>query len=311
MKVNKIIIGLVAGLSTLTGQAQQVPMYTHYMYNTLVINPAYAGSRDALTVTALHRSQWVGFKGAPLTQTLTVHGPVANRNIGLGLSAMNDKLGPVNTTVFAGQFSYRLKLNELSKLSFGVSAGMSILQARLSDVQLDNPNDPIFQSNTKNGVTPVLGFGMYYSRERFYVGVSTPNLIESRYTTTLTDGSESEAREMRHYFLIAGTVVKLAKNVDFKPTTLVKFVPAAPVQVDLTASLIFMDRLLLGVMARSGDAIGALIGFNITQQLHIGYSYDWSYGLRTPTYNSGSHEVVLRYDFLSFGGKQIHSPRHF
>lgn len=311
MRVNKLIIGLVAGLSSLAGQAQQVPMYTHYMYNTLVINPAYAGSRDAISVTALHRSQWVDFKGAPMTQTLTVHGPVANRNIGLGLSVMNDKIGPVNTTVFAGQFSYALKLNEVSKLSFGVSAGASVMQARLTGIPLDNENDPVFQSNIKNRMMPVVGFGLYYARERFYAGISTPNLMQNHYTTTLTNGNQSNAIERRHYFLIAGTVLKVTDNVDFKPTTLVKFTEAAPVQMDLTASFVFMKRLLVGAMFRTGDAVGALVGFNVTQQFHIGYSYDWSYGLRTPTYNSGSHEIVLRYDFLSFGGKQIHSPRHF
>lgn len=310
--LKKIAIGLVLTSASLTIHAQQAPMYTHYMYNTLSVNPGYAGSRDALTVTALHRSQWVDFKGAPLTQTLTLHAPLKNEHIGLGLSVLNDKIGPNNNTSVMADFAYIMRLSPKSKLALGLSAGANIWQANLSTLELDQQSDPVFQNNIQNHATPNFGVGAYYSRERFYAGISAPNLLQNNYSVVPTeDGTILTGKEQRHFFLIAGTLLKLTDNLDFKPTTLIKVTPAAPIQADITASFVIMKKLLVGAMYRSGDAVGALVGFDITDQFHIGYSFDWSYGLQTSKYNKGSHEIVLRYDFLIFDKKQIHSPRNF
>lgn len=308
----KITAVMVLTLVSLTIDAQQDPMYTHYMYNTLVVNPGYAGSREALTITALHRSQWVDFKGAPLTQTLTMHSPLKNEHIGVGLSVSNDKIGPVNNTSLFADFAYIMKLNEKSKLAFGLSAGAKIFQANLSSLQLDEQADPVFQNNISNHITPNFGFGVYYSRERFYAGISVPNLLQNSYSIVkLENGSTLIGKEQRHYFLIAGTVLNITDNLAFKPTTLIKVTTAAPIQADVTASFIIMKKLLVGAMFRTGDAVGALIGFDITEQFHIGYSYDWSFGLKTSTYNKGSHEIVLRYDIIFPNKKQIRTPRYF
>lgn len=310
--LNKITLVSVLTLGSLTIQAQQDPMYTHYMYNTLSVNPGYAGSRDALTVTALHRSQWVDFNGAPLTQTLTMHSPLRNQHIGLGLSVMNDKIGPINNTSVKADFAYRFQLTQKSKLALGLSAGANIFQANLSSLQLDQQIDPVFESNIKNHATPNFGFGAYYSRERFYAGISAPNLLQNSYSeVSQENGNTLIAKEQRHYFFIMGTMLKITENLAFKPTTLIKATSAAPIQADFTASFVIMERLLIGAMVRSGDAVGALVGLDITEQLHLGYSFDWSFGLKTGTYNQGSHEIVLRYDFLFFDKKQIHSPRYF
>lgn len=310
--LKKITFVLALTLGSLITDAQQAPMYTHYMYNTLVINPGYAGSRDALTVTVLDRMQWVNFKGAPITQTLTVHAPLRNKHIGLGLSVLNDKIGPSKNSSVYADFAYKMKLTEKSKLAFGLSAGVNMFRASLSSLQLDQQNDPVFQNNINNRVTPNFGFGMYYSRERFYAGISAPNLLQNNYSViNQANGSTLIAKEQRHYFLIAGTVLPVTDNLAFKPTAFIKITPAAPVQGDVTASFIIMKKLLLGAMFRTGDAFGALVGFDITDQFHIGYSYDWSFGLQTSKYNQGSHEIVLRYDFLLFDKKQIHSPRYF
>jgi len=308
----KITFVLVLTIGSLTVNAQQAPMYTHYMYNTLMINPAYAGSRDALSVTLLHRSQWVGIKGAPSTQTLTMHTPLVNEHIGLGLSVCNDKIGPTNNTSVFADFAYIMKLTEKSKLALGVSAGVNIFQAQLNTLQLDDQSDPVFQNNIKNRTTANFGFGAYYYRERFYAGVSVPTLLQNNYSAIkLPDGTTLLGKEKRHYYFIAGTVLNIAHNLAFKPTMLLKIAQSAPVQLDLTASFIIMNKLLIGAMYRSGDAFGALVGLDITDQLHLGYSFDWSYGLKTSKYNYGSHEIVLRYDFIFSSKKQIHSPRHF
>ena len=308
----KITLALVLPLGSLTLNAQQAPMYTHYMYNTLVVNPGYAGSRDALTITALDRMQWVNFKGAPMTQTFTMHAPLENRHIGLGLSVLNDKIGPVNNTSLSGYFAYRMQLTEKSKLALGLSAGANIFQASLSSLQLDQQSDPVFLNNINNHMTPNFGFGVYYSRERFYAGISAPDLLQNNYSViNQADGNTLVGKEQRHYFFIAGTMLRITDNFAFKPTMFIKVTSAAPVQADFTASFIIMKRLLLGAMFRTGDSFGGLIGFDITDQLHIGYFYDWSFGLQTGKYNQGSHELVLRYDFLNIGKKQIHSPRYF
>lgn len=308
----KIISAIVIASGSITLYAQQAPMYTHYMYNTLVINPGYAGSRDALTITALHRSQWVDFKGAPTTQTLTIHTPLRNEHLGVGLSVANDKIGPTNKTAVFADFAYRMKLNKKSKLSLGLSAGANIFKADLAALQLDEQTDPVFQNSISNHVTPNFGFGAYYSRERFYAGISAPDLLQNNYSVvTSPDGTTLEGKEQRHYYVIAGGVINLTDNLALKPTTFVKITVAAPVQADVTASFIIMKKLLVGAMFRSGDAFGGLIGYDVNEQFHIGYSYDWSYGLKTSKYNKGSHEIALRYDFIYSSKKQIHSPRYF
>ncbi len=291
--------------------AQQDAMFTHYMYNTLAVNPAYAGSRDALTVTALHRSQWVGFSGAPTTQTITAHSPIFNNKLGLGLSVVNDQIGPVHNTAAYVDFSYILKVDEKSKLAFGLSGGINYMQAKLSGLQLDQQNDLAFQDNIQSKLLPNFGFGIYYYRPRFYAGISTPKLLENNFKTNTTSGSTNLASEKRHYFFIAGTVFKLSNTVEFKPTTFVKVTMAAPIEADVTASFIFNKRLLLGAMFRTGDALGVLVGYNITEQFHVGYSFDWSYGNQTFKYNQGSHEVVLMYDFIFKDKQKIRSPRYF
>lgn len=303
---------LASALSGFTLHAQQDPLYTHYMYNTLMVNPGYAGSRDAITVTALHRSQWVDFKGAPTVQSLTLHSPLKNDHFGLGLAVMNDKIGSSNKTSVFADLAYRMTLTKKSKLALGISAGANIFQANLNSLQIGDQNDPVFQNNINNKITPNFGAGVYYSRERFYAGVSVPYLVQNTVSKIdVSNGNTLIGKEQRHYFFIAGAVFNLSENVAFKPTTFVKVTAAAPIQADVTASFIFVKKLLLGAMFRTGDAFGGLIGFNVTEQLHLGYSFDWSYGLKTGKYNQGSHEVVLRYDFLTFDKKQIHSPRHF
>jgi len=310
--LKRIIVILVLSIGSTGIYAQQDPMYTHYMYNTLMVNPAYAGSRDALTITALHRSQWTGFKGAPLTQTLTLHAPLSNEHIGLGLSVSNDKIGPTNNTSAVFDFAYIMQLSKRSKLSLGLSAGANMFQADLNTLQLDQQNDPMFQNNINNHITPNFGFGAYYSRERFYAGISVPYLLENNYAEiNQNNGNTLVANEQRHYFFIMGTLINLTDNFAFKPTTLIKVTSAAPAQIDFTASFIIMKKLMIGAMIRSGDAVGGLVGLDITDQLHLGYSYDWSYGLETSKYNGGSHEIVLRYDFVFPSKKQIHSPRNF
>jgi type IX secretion system PorP/SprF family membrane protein len=278
--------------------AQQAPMYTNYMHNTLGINPAYAGSRNALSLTALHRSQWVHFADAPKTQNLNIHAPITQKHIGIGLSLMNDQVGVVNTSAAFVSFAYKLQINEQSKLAFGLSGGVNLIQANLASLALDQQNDPAFQANIKNKTLGNFGFGMYYTHRLFYLGLSVPQLVQNSYNgAVLANGTAAYGVERRHYFFIAGGLIDLGHNWVFKPSTMVKMTEAAPVQLDVTALFMLNQQFNFGAMYRTGDAFGALLGLQIKPQIYLGYAYDWSFGNRTFTYNSGSHEVVLRYDF--------------
>jgi type IX secretion system PorP/SprF family membrane protein len=247
-----------------------------------------------------------------MTQTLTIHSPLTNNNIGLGLSASNDRIGPVNNSSIFGSFAYKLILNSKSKLALGINGGVNILQANLTESQLNNQSDPTFQKDINNIITPNIGLGVYYSQEKFYIGLSAPNLLENTYLATdQSNGAQLIAKEQRHYFLTTGSKIEFSENLSLKPTTLIKFTPSAPIQVDLTASFDIRNLFLIGAMIRSNDALGILAGINIKKQFYLGYSFDWSYGLKSFTYNNGSHEVVLRYDFINAPNKQIRTPRNF
>lgn len=307
--MKKLIISGIALLALSSLTAQQDAMYTHYAFNTLAVNPGYAGSRDALTITGLHRSQWVGFAGAPVTQTLTLHTPLMSDKLGIGMSIVNDRIGPMNVTSFYADFAYKIKVSEKGKLAFGVKGGANLVQGNLSSLNLDQPNDVAFAQNIQSSFLPNFGFGMYYYTTKWYVGVSTPKLLENDFNSS----NIQNAKEERHYFLIAGTVFNLKDGgkVKFKPTTFVKITEAAPIQGDLTGMFIFQDKLEVGAMYRTGDAAGLLLGYNFSPQLRFGYAYDFSFTNRTFTYNGGSHEVMLRYDFVYADKGRIRSPRYF
>jgi type IX secretion system PorP/SprF family membrane protein len=309
--MKRILVITALGLTLGKAQAQQDAMFTHYMYNTLAVNPAYAGSRDALTITALHRSQWVGFDGAPTTQTLTVHSPIANNKMGLGVSVVNDKIGPTAMKSIYADYAYKIQVSEKGKLAFGLKAGLNVMSNNLATLKTTTTGDNAFSSNVQSQLLPNFGVGAYYSQERFYVGLSTPKLLQNNFKSNTIGNTSSTSKEKRHYFLIAGTVLNLSQNVKLKPTTFIKVTQAAPVEADLTATFMFHDRFNLGAMFRTGDALGMLVGYNFTDQFTAGYSFDWSYGVKTFKYNQGSHEIMLRYDLIYKSKDRIKSPRYF
>ncbi len=309
--MKKTLFIIVITLIGLSSNAQQDPMFTHYAFNTLAINPAYAGSRDALTITGLHRSQWVGFEGAPLTQTITAHSPIFNEKVGIGLSFLNDKIGPTNTSSFYLDFSYKIKINERARLAFGIKGGFNYRLTDLNGLTIKEANDPVFQSDIKSEFLPNFGFGLYYFTDKYYVGVSIPKLLENNFDNNSVSGSTNLASEQKHYFLIGGAIFRLSDNFKLKPTTFVKITAAAPIEADLTALFYFREKIWFGPMFRTGDAFGALVGIFITDQLAVGYSFDWSMTNTTFQYNAGSHEIMIRYDFILKQNKKIRSPRYF
>ncbi|MDR1699278.1 MAG: type IX secretion system membrane protein PorP/SprF [Prevotellaceae bacterium] len=288
--------------------AQQDAMYTHYMFNALGINPAYAGSRDALTVTALHRTQWVGFDGAPVTQTLTLHSPMRSNAVNLGLSVINDHIGPVRSTAFFADYAFRIQLAGTNRLSFGLKAGVNTYRFNLSDLNANDADDPLLGVD-ESTASPNFGVGIYFANDDFYAGLSVPRILTNDYAYSVSDNRLS--RERHHYYLSAGGLLPLTEKITLMPSGLVKITPAAPIQADLTADFLLYERFSIGAAYRSGDAWAALAGVYITKELCVGYSFDWSHTNTTSRYNDGTHEIVLRYDLLRKDRTRIRSPRYF
>ncbi|PRX57430.1 type IX secretion system PorP/SprF family membrane protein [Flagellimonas meridianipacifica] len=292
-------------LITLAASAQQDPQFTQYMYNTLSVNPAYAGSRGHLTALLIHRSQWIGINGAPTTQVLAVDGPMGN-NVGLGLVLSHDALGPSSEVFVDGNFSYTLQLDDDNrKLSFGLKAGGRLFNVDFNEGTIQNP-DVAFQNNIENKFFPTVGAGVYYHTKSSYLGLAVPNFFSEEHY----DGAEQEiATERLHYFLIGGKIIDLTPDLKFKPAFFVKWVPGAPVIADISANALLRETFNFGVAYRWDDSFSALLGVQISPDLSVGYAYDLTTS-DLGDFTSGTHEIFLRYEFKTVE-KRLKSPRFY
>ena len=300
-------------LSTFTLTAQQDPQYTQYMYNTVAINPAYAGNRGVTSIVGLHRSQWVGLEGAPRTQSLSIHSPIGEGKVGLGLSIVNDALGPAQETYIGADFSYTINTSNSGKLSFGLKAGGHVLDVDFSKLSLFDVTDPRFSQNIDNKISPVIGAGLYYHTDRFYAGLSAPNLIQTEHFDESNNSNSASfiAEERIHYYGIMGYTFDINDQLKFKPSTLVKLVAGAPLQVDLTANFLVMEKLHLGAAYRWSAALSGLVGFQVSDSMLIGLAYDReSTDLGETVYNDGSFEVFLRFELFNEYDRML-TPRFF
>lgn len=283
--------------------SQQDAQYTQYMYNTINVNPAYAGSRDVLSIFGMYRTQWVGLEGAPDTGVFSAHLPVGER-IGLGLTFVNDRIGIADENTISADFSYGIPVSENYKLAFGLKATAHLLNVDYSKLSID-PNDPSFQSSVDNMFSPNVGAGIYLYSNKFYVGASVPNILETKH---FDDNSGSTVKERLHGYLITGYVFDLTESVKFKPAAMAKAVGGSPLQVDLSGNFMFNEKFVLGVAWRWSAAVSALAGFQVNDSWFIGYAYD-AETTKLANYNSGSHEIFLRYEL--FQRRPIVSPRFF
>ncbi|MDQ1166650.1 type IX secretion system membrane protein PorP/SprF [Flavobacterium sp. SORGH_AS_0622] len=292
-------------LVTYMGHAQQDAQFTQYMYNTININPAYAGSRGALSIFALHRDQWVGLDGAPKTNTISVNTPINNSNVGLGVSLVNDKIGPTNENQFSVDLSYTVPTSETWKLSFGIKGTADIFNLDVTKLNLETQGDPQFQ-NLNNDFSPNIGAGIYWHSDNAYIGLSVPNFIQ---TNRYDDNDVAIYKDKINYYLMGGYIFDFSQEVKFKPAVLTKMVEGAPLQVDVSANFFFFEKLTLGVAYRWDAAVSAMAGFQLTDGLYLGYAYD-NETTRLRNYNSGSHEIFLRFEFFKNNGKMT-TPRFF
>ena len=312
---NKIIIStmrtklfsFVIMFVTIVGFAQQDSQFTQYMYNTININPAYAGSRGALSVFGLYRTQWVGLDGAPETSAFSVNTPINNSKLGIGASLVNDKIGPTNENNISVDVSYTVQTSANFKLSFGIKGTGNIFSLDASKLNPEDAGDPQFQ-DLENKFSPNVGAGVYWHSDKAYIGLSVPNFIE---TNRYDDNDVAIFKDKINYYLMAGYVFDLDRYqyVKFKPALLTKVVQGAPLQVDVSANFMFNDKFVVGLAYRWSAALSAMAGFQVSDGLYIGYAYDRE-TTRLNNYNSGSHEIFLRYEFFKNNGK-ITTPRFF
>jgi type IX secretion system PorP/SprF family membrane protein len=300
-------IVLIFMFFTVVCSAQQDSQYTQYMYNTIAINPAYAGSRGALSVFGLYRTQWVGLDGAPETSTFSINTPLSNSNLGLGVSLVNDKIGPTNENTLSADLSYTVPTSETYKLSFGIKATANLFNLDMNKLDPETKGDLQFQ-NLDNKITPNIGAGVYWHSDKAYVGLSVPNFIE---TKRYDDDDTAIFKDKINYYFMAGYVFNLdhLEYIKFKPALLTKMVQGAPLQVDVSGNFMFNDKFVIGLAYRWSASLSAMAGFQVTDGLYIGYGYDHeTTNLRR--YNSGSHEIFLRFEFFNNYNKMI-SPRFF
>lgn len=299
-----LIVMLVFGLFS---YGQQDAQYTQYMYNTVSVNPGYAGSRGHISMAALHRSQWMGLEGAPVTQTFNVHSPIGYRGVGLGLSVVNDEIGPTSETNFDVDFSYTIWTSREGRVSFGLKASANLLDIRFSELN-QFTTDPTLQQDIDNRLTPNIGAGVYYHTNKYYVGLSVPRFLE---TSHFQESTLSTAKEQMNFYLIAGYVWDLNPFLKFKPTVLTKVVQGAPLQMDVSANFMLNEKFILGAAYRWDAAFSGMAGFNISNNFLIGIAYDKeTTDLGSAAFNDGSFEVIFRYDFISTKSN-LKSPRFF
>lgn len=305
-----ILISAITLFSSGKVNAQYDGMFTNYMWNEMFINPGYAGSREAISAVGLLRDQWVGIDGAPMTQTLTVHGPFLDNQAGLGASVMHESIGITKQTYFMGTFAYRFRLGP-GKLSMGLSIGMLSKRDMYTKVITDQPSDINFTTNTPLMTMPNGSFGLYYYTDKMYVGLSVPRLINNKIAPDVGTWEAKNTFEYQnlHYYLAAGYIISIMPSLRLRPTVMLKTVYAAPVEADVSVSALIRDSFWAGLAYRTGDAASLLLGYQITPNLRVGYSYDYSIS-RLQKLNNGSHEICIGYDF-SPGKSKIVSPRVF
>ncbi len=305
MKKGYFIILLLFSLSA---YSQQDPLFTQYMFNKLVVNPAYAGSQEIFSVDLLNRTQWVGIDGAPQTLTFGAHTAMRNRKVGLGLFGYRDVLGPQINQGLMGTYAYRLIFAN-STFSFGLQGGIKYFNIDWDQIRVKH-EDSYFYPQEVQKITPDFNLGLYFQSPRFFAGVSSKQLLENEYgMIKMPDGSTSFSRLLRHFYLMTGAVFPMDEKIIFRPSLLAKYVKNAPLQVDLNASVLFGNALWVGASYRTEKALAFMAGFQITPRIRLGYSYD-IYLNELQAFNYGSHEIRLGFD-LNLFEYRMKTPRYF
>lgn len=305
MRTRLLIFAMM--LVGMVSYSQQDAQYTQYMYNTINVNPAYAGSRGVMSIFGLHRTQWVGLDGAPVTNAFSVNSPIENTNLGVGLSFVNDRIGPTVENTISADVSYTIPVSETYKLSFGIkgTANLFSFDREKLNIPSQSQADPLLQS-LSNNFSPNVGAGAYFHSDKSYLGLSVPNFFQ---TKRYNDNDYAVYKERMNAYLIGGYVFDLSPNLKFKPAFLGKMVQGAPLQLDVSGNFLINDKFVLGAAWRWSAAASLMAGFQVSDGLYIGYGYDLD-TTKLAHYNSGSHEIFLRYELFKRQDRIV-SPRFF
>jgi type IX secretion system PorP/SprF family membrane protein len=306
--MKKIVTSFSILFLTVAVYGQQDVLVSKNVFNGLLLNPAYAGSHPYFSTSLLYRSQWTGFAGAPNTQVLEFDGPL-KETMGVGLVISHDKIGVTDQTDFYASYSYKIKLGEKNKLAFGLRAGATNYVSKLSKLTVWDNGEDVFTSDVKAYLIPKFGFGMYFYGDKYFAGLAIPTLIvyDNNYSFSVNVNKSSFYR--RHYYLNGGYIFDLNETFKVKPAVLIRYVSSAPIQMDISTSLIYKDMFTFGLGYRTGDALVGMVEYRTSQKIRIGYAYDFTMS-KFRKYSGGSHEIVIGYDFGAGKNKNI-SPRFF
>lgn len=313
-KTKKIAIVAILITIATAGKAQYDALFTQYMFNEMFINPAYAGSKEAMSATLLHRQQWVNFPGRPITTSFSLHGPLMQNKMGLGLSVLNEKIGVLNRNLVYVSYAYRVKTGDNGTLAFGLMGGIHNQLNKFSSLKTndDGTVDPQLGQNSPSIIAPNFGSGIYFNNKTLYAGLSIPRMIDDRVSfnpngDVLTSNKIDPTKF--HYYLTVGNVFTLSSDLKLKGQAMLKAVQNAPIQYDLTANFLIKEMIWAGISYRSNAAVAAIVGMQVSPQFLVSYSYD--YGINAiQKYSQGSHEIGINYLF-SFKGKKVVTPRYF
>lgn len=311
--MKKSIILLIAVMfSSIFAKAQYDAMFTQYMFNEMYINPAYTGSKDAMAVNLTHRQQWVNFPGRPITTSFTLHGPLANDKMGLGLSVLNEKIGKLSRNLVYLNYAYRIKTGDKGHLSFGLMAGIHNQVNKLSELKATETGDIQVSQNTPSLIAPNFGAGIYYYTNKFYAGISIPRMVDDSYLFNPTGDivkSTSLNASKFHYYLTVGNVFEINDDLKIKPQAMVKMVQNAPLQYDINVNCLIKNKIWAGLGYRSSSDISVILGLQVNPQLLVNYSYDYAL-TKIQKYSQGSHEITIGYLF-SYKQSKVATPRYF
>lgn len=287
--------------------SQQETQYSMYFFNPLFINPAYAGSQDALNITALYRSQWTNIDGAPKSTCLTVHSPLKNEHLGIGATIANDQIGAIKNTSTFVDLSYSIQTNKKgNRLAFGLKIGADYFQKNYSNLKVQQTIDNVYLNNLNNNQWLFnTGFGIYYYGKKFYVGTSSPRLISNQ----LNKDNQSKAYQKNHFYVFSGFVYSLNPILDMRPSFAIKYTHNSPLSIEGNLSFFLYEKIWVGLMYRHNSFIGANISYLINEKFKVGYAYDYSTN-SIQNYSSNTHEIMLSYD-LKTKSKGFRSPRYF
>jgi len=305
-RVALVLVFLVLSVAPLL--AQQNPLYSQYMFNHMVINPAYAGTKPYMSLTGIVRKQWMGFEGSPLTGSVSFHGPMKNRKMGLGVLLNNDHIGIIDQTDLYGNYSYQVGMGK-GKLSLGLSGGVSFYSSNVSELVVWDGGDPVYNANSINDVLPNFGAGAYYYSEKFYLGLSTPQLLSYNSNDKLSVKKQYIHHPSPHYYLTSGFVIETKGLTKIKPSALVRYVKGAPVSFDVNVNVLLNEILWLGVSYRHNDAVVGMVEYQLSRKLRFGYAYEYTTTEMRNVVGS-THEVMLAFDF-GYDILKIKNPRYF